>query len=146
MLIALLAVLGVDLIVIVVLLVVLLSRKRWVKRQPGSFRGQIRLASGDFDGLGPKWRRGYGRWVSDVLIWTKAPFLFRHDFVAAGVLDDQRPARPGEVKKLGDQPVVIELATGGATVEVAAAADDSERLIGPYGPPAAAVRAGRARP
>jgi hypothetical protein len=35
MLIALLAVLGVDLIVLVVLLAFVLARKRWVKRQPG---------------------------------------------------------------------------------------------------------------
>jgi hypothetical protein len=39
MLIALLAVLGVDLIVIVVLLAGALSRKRWVRHQPGVFNG-----------------------------------------------------------------------------------------------------------
>ena len=39
MLIALLAVLGVDLIVIVVLLAVVLLRRRWVSRQPGAFKG-----------------------------------------------------------------------------------------------------------
>ena len=47
MLIALLAVLGVDLIVIVMLLASVPSRKRWVKRQPGAFRGAIRVAGGD---------------------------------------------------------------------------------------------------
>ncbi len=41
MLIALLAVLGVDLWVIVVLLAVVLSRKRWVSHQPGAFKGAI---------------------------------------------------------------------------------------------------------
>jgi len=54
MLIALLAILGVDLIVIVVLLAVVISRKRWVKRQPGAFPGAIRLASGELDGFGAK--------------------------------------------------------------------------------------------
>jgi hypothetical protein len=106
MLIALLAVLGVDLIVIVVLLVLVLSRKRWVKRQPGAFRGAIRVAGGEIDGLRPKWGRGYGRWVRDVLVWTKGPFLFRNELVASDGLDEQRPARPDEVKRLGDQPVV----------------------------------------
>ena len=38
MVIALLAVLGVDLIVIVAFLVVVLSRRRWVSRQPGAFK------------------------------------------------------------------------------------------------------------
>jgi hypothetical protein len=52
MLIALLAVLGVDLIVLVVLLAFVLARKRWVKRQPESFRGVIRLSGGELDGFG----------------------------------------------------------------------------------------------
>ena len=47
MLIALLAMLGVDLIVIVGVLAVVLSGKRWVMRQPGASRGAIRVASGD---------------------------------------------------------------------------------------------------
>jgi hypothetical protein len=42
MLIALLAVLGVDLIVIVVLAAGMFSRRRWVSRQPGAFKGAIR--------------------------------------------------------------------------------------------------------
>jgi hypothetical protein len=70
MLIALLAVLGVDLIVIVGLVAVALIRKRWVVRQPGAFRGAIRVAGGEIDGLGPKWGGGYGRWVREVLVWT----------------------------------------------------------------------------
>ena len=76
MLIALLAVLGVDLVVIVVVLAFVLSRKRWVMKQPGAFRGAIRVADGEIDGLRPKWGRGYGHWVRDVLVWTKGPFLF----------------------------------------------------------------------
>jgi hypothetical protein len=83
MLIALLAVLGVDLIVIVVLLAVVLSRRRWVSHQPGAFKGAIRIVQGDVRGLGRKWRRGYGRWVGQVLVWTKAPFLFRNELVLA---------------------------------------------------------------
>ena len=44
-----------------------------------------------------------------------------------------------EVKRLGDQPVVIPLTTGDATVEVAAPHNQRERLLGPYAPPAAAT-------
>jgi hypothetical protein len=55
MLIALLAVLGVDLIVVV--LGSVLSRRRWVMRQPGAFHGAIRAAGGEVDStellLGP---------------------------------------------------------------------------------------------
>ena len=53
MLIALLAVLGVDLIVLVAFAALVLGRKRWVKRQPGVLRGVIRVASGEVDGLRP---------------------------------------------------------------------------------------------
>jgi hypothetical protein len=74
MLIALLAVLGVDLVVLVAF------------------------------ALRAKWGRGYGRWVRDFLVWTKGPFLFRNELVAADDLQEQRRALPGEVKRLGDDP------------------------------------------
>ena len=54
MLIALLALLGVDLIVLVAFAAFVFGRKRWVMRQPGAFRGVIRVAGGEVDGLGPK--------------------------------------------------------------------------------------------
>ena len=142
MLIALLAVLGVNLIVLVAFAAFVFSRKRWVKRQPGAFQGAIRVAGGEVDGLRPKWARGYGRWVRDILVWTKAPFLFRNELVPAGRLDEQRPARTDEVKRLGDHPGVIRVTADGATVEVAARAEDAELLLGPYREPAGATAAG----
>jgi hypothetical protein len=132
MLIALLALLGVNLIVLVVFVVFVFGRKRWVSRQPGAFRGAIKVGSGEVDGLPSKWRRGYGRWVRDVLVWTKAPFLFRNEVVAIDGLEEQRPARSGEVKRLGEHPMVIRVRAGRATVEVAADAGDREQLVGPY--------------
>jgi hypothetical protein len=146
MLIALLAILGVNLIVVVVLLAFVLSRKRWVKRQPGSFRGVIRVSSGEVDGLRSKWGRGYGRWVRDVLVWTKAPFFFRNELVAPDGLDQQRPAGPDEVKRLGDHPIVMQLRIGSATVEVAAHDDERELLLGPYGKPVDAAVAAEPAP
>ncbi len=138
MLIALLAVLGVNLIVIVVLLAFVLSRKRWVMRQPGSFRGAIRVSSGELDGLRSRWGRGYGRWVRDVLVWTKAPFLFRNEFMPADGLQEKRPASGDEVSRLGDRPVVMRLKVGTATVDVAAHGGEIEPLLGPYGEPVGA--------
>ena len=132
MVIALLAVLGVDLIVI---RRVRARRKRWVNRQPNVFRGVIRVGSGEVDGLRPKWSRGYGRWVRDVLIWTKAPFLFRNQILAADGLEERRPARPDEVKRLGDHPVVVQVRVGSSTVEVAANGDHIDLLLGPYRKP-----------
>jgi hypothetical protein len=138
MVIALLAVLGVDLIVIVVLLGVLLTRRRWVSHQPGAFKGAIRVVDGEVSGLGPKWKRGYGRWVRDILVWNKAPALFRNELVAVdGLAGAVRAAEPGEVKRLGDAPAVVGLAAdGGARVEVATAGDDRGRALGPLAAPA----------
>jgi hypothetical protein len=132
MLIALLAVLGVDLIVVVALLALVVSRKRWVRRQPDAFAGRIRAAKGEFDGVGAKWRRGYGRWVRDVLVWTKAPLLFRNEFVPVDALASERSGVPDDLKGLGDDPVVIGLKTGGATIEIAASGEHRDLLRGPY--------------
>ena len=47
-------------------------------------------------GLGEKWKHGYGRWVPDILVWTKSPFLFRNQLVLAdapvGGAGDAKPA------------------------------------------------------
>ena len=132
MLIALLAVLGVDLIVVVALLASVLLRKRWVKRQRGAFRGAIRVASGEIDGLGSRWVRGYGRWVGDVLVWTKAPFLFRNEILATDGAEARRPGRPDEVKRLGPHPVVVRVTMGDGMAELAARGHDGELAAGPY--------------
>jgi hypothetical protein len=132
MLIALLALLGVDLIVILVLLGLMLSRRRWVSHQPGAFKGAIRVVDGEVPGLRTKWQRGYGRWVREVLVWTKKPMLFRNELVAVdGLAGEARAAEPGEVKRVGSDPVIVPLAAdGGARVEVAAAGDDRGRALG----------------
>ena len=65
-------------------------------------------------------------------MWTKAPFLFRNDLVVVDGLEQQRQAGHDEVKRLGDHPTLIRLTADAARVEVAAHADDSERLLGPY--------------
>ena len=135
MLIALLVVLGVDLIVIIVFAAAVYGRNRWVTRQPGAFRGAIRVASGEIDGLKPKWIRGYGRWVRDILVWTKGPFLYRNILIPSDGLDQQRSPRHDEVKRLGERPTVIQLKTADAVTEVAAGKDDAALLLGPYHQP-----------
>lgn len=113
MLVALLAVLGVNLI-IVILLAVVLSRKAWVSHQPGAFRGAIRVVEGEVRGLRPRWRRRYFRWVRDILIWTKGPFLFRTEMLMANALaGDARVAHPGEVRRVGKNPAIVLLAVEG---------------------------------
>ena len=130
MLIALLAVLGVDLIVILAVAVLTLGRKRWVKRQPGSFAGAIRVTSGEIDGLGPKWKRGFGHWVRDVLVWNKAPLLFTNELVAVDRIAEERQANEGEVKRLGDKPIIIAFVANGAEIEIAAKPEQQALVTG----------------
>jgi hypothetical protein len=132
MVIAVLALLGVNLAVIVVFVGLVLGRKRWVKRQPGSFQGAIRLADGELEDIAPRWRRGYGRWVRDIFVWTKRPFLYRNELLPADGVEEQRPAASDEVKRLGDKPTVTRVKVGDAVVEVATQAEDEEGPLGPF--------------
>ena len=131
MLIALLAVLGVDLIVVIALAALVLGRRRWLKRQPGEFAGAIRVASGDLEGLKSNWRRGSGRWVRDVLVWSKAPFRFTSELVPVDRLTDEREAQAGEVKRLGDKPVIFGFVSADARVEIASKDEDRASALGP---------------
>ena len=140
--IALLIVLGVNLIVIVMVAASVLGRKRYLKRQPGEFAGAIRVSNGDLDGLSSKWKHGFGRWVRDVLIWNKAPFLFRTDLVPVDSLSGERPEHADDVKRLGKTPVVIEFTSTDAKVEVAARAEHRPLVAGPVTAPAAVAREG----
>ena len=131
MLIALLIALGVDLIVVVVSAAFVLGRRRWLKRQPGEFAGAIRVSTGDIDGLGAKWKRGSGRWVRDVLVWSKAPLMFRNELIPVDRLCEEHPAHAGGVKRPRRQAAVIEFASGGAQIEVAARAGHRAQVTGP---------------
>lgn len=126
MLIALLVILGVDLTVVVAVAALAIARKRWLKGQPGEFAGAIRLSTGEVDGVSAKWRRGSARWVRDVLVWSRAPLMFRSELIAIDSVVEERHARSGEVKRLGDNPVVFEFAADGATILVAARSEDRE--------------------
>jgi hypothetical protein len=69
-------------------------------------------------------------------------FLFRNELVPIDGLDEQRPARTDEVRRLGDHPGVIRVTADGATVEVAAKAEDTELLLGPYPEPVGTTAVG----
>jgi hypothetical protein len=82
---------------------------------------------------GMRWMRGYGRWVREILVWTKAPLLFRNELVVADAAGGApRAAKPGEVRRVGKHAAMVALAVGGARIEVAASADGCERAAGPF--------------
>lgn len=133
MLIALLVVLGVDLTVIVAVLAIVLARRPWVSRQPGAFRGAIRVTEGEVPGLSARWRRGYGRWVREVLVWTKGPVLFRNKLVAANpATGGPRDASPGEVKRLGKHPEIVGLEADGDARIAIGVASNGGKALGPF--------------
>jgi hypothetical protein len=130
--IALLAVLGVDLIVIAVLLAGVLGRRRWVRRQPEAFKGAIRVTSGRIHWLPGRWHRGYGRWVRDILVWTPAPFLLRNIVIPVDrVTGPVRAAEPGEVRRIGADPAIAAFTSDHSTIEIATAAKNRQLLPGP---------------
>ncbi len=131
MVIALLIALGVDLIVVVAFAAFVFQRRRWLKRQPGEFAGAIRVSIGDVDGLSPKWKHGSGRWVRDVLVWTRAPLMVRNELIPVDRLCGEHPAQADGLKRLGDKPVVIEFTSGGAKIEVAGRAEHRALVTGP---------------
>ena len=130
MLIALLVVLGVDLVVVLVLALLVIGHNRWLKKQPGEFAGAIRVASGEVNGLRSKWTRGSGRWVRDVLVWNGSPMKLRNHVIGIDEVASERNAEAGEVKRLGEHPAVAQLVMGSAVVEVAADVANHDRLIG----------------
>jgi Protein of unknown function (DUF2550) len=132
MLIALLVLLGVNLVVIAAFVTIVAGRRRWLSKQPGAFLSAIRVTNGEVNGIPSTWKRGTGRWVRDVLVWSKAPFLFRTHLIPVDRVSDQREAQVGDVKRLGDHPVVIEIMAGDAKIELAARAESSALVIGPF--------------
>ena len=133
MLIALLAVLGVDLATIACLIAVLLIRRAWVSRQPGAFKGAIRVTDGEVPGFRRKWKRGFGRWVGGVLVWAKAPSLLWNELVEADrIAAGTRETVPGDkVRRLGSKPVIVTVgAVGGGQIEIATAASRRDLALG----------------
>lgn len=128
MVVALLIALGVDLAVVVVFAAFAFGRR---KRQPGELAGAIRVSHGVVEGLSAKWKRGSVRWVRDILVWSKAPFMYRNELIPVDRLCGEHPAQAEGVKRLGDKPVVVEFATGAARIEVAAKAGHRDLVTGP---------------
>jgi hypothetical protein len=137
----LLAALGVPVWLVVGALAVALWSRRSFKRAPGVFPAKLRVVAGEVDGelagLGASWPRRpvHARWVHDVLLVHRGLALVRSRALpVAGVVGPLADGSPEELTRLGPSPVVLTLSLdGGAQVALAAARDDREALVGPYG-------------
>jgi hypothetical protein len=121
MIIALLVALGVSLWVIVALVALMVFRRRWLRRQPGAFPCAIRSVKGETPRVGGRrWRRGWGRRSDGLLAWDPMPTLVGSSLLEVAEVVESRPAAAGEIRRMGDHPVIVELAlAGGATVALA---------------------------
>jgi hypothetical protein len=129
-LIALLVVLGVDLVIVLALVLLVIWHNRWIQGQPGEFAGAMRVSSGEVKGLRPTWTRGSGRWVRDVLVWNGAPMKLRSTVIGIDEIAGERRADDDEVMRLGKHTVVAQLVSGSVVLDVAADAEDRQRLVG----------------
>lgn len=132
MLIALLIAVGIDLVVIVALVVGIVVRKRWVNNQPGEFFGAIRIVSGDVGGLSTKWSRGSGRWVRDVLVWTKGPLLLRNEIFPVDNAGGPIALLSDPPKRIGPEPRSLQFVTGAGVFEIATSRDHVRKAVGPF--------------
>ena len=68
--------------------------------------------------------------MRDVLVWNKAPLLLTNQLVAVDRIAEERQANEGEVKRVGDTPIIVAFAADGADIEVAASADERALVKG----------------
>ncbi|MDQ1633347.1 MAG: hypothetical protein QOJ32_156 [Frankiaceae bacterium] len=136
MILALLALLGVPIWLLVGGLGIALYNRRLQKRHPGAFPCKLRVRSGTVSGFGADWQRSptYAHWVHDVLLVTSGVALVRTRALAVQSVTSPAPGQvPAELRKLGPDPVMLTLILDeNAVVEVTAPTDAGELLVGPF--------------
>lgn len=113
----------------------LLSRRSF-KRRDGVFPVKLRFVSGEVATLKNSWPRrpGYARWVHDVLLVQHGLALLRTEaYPVAGLRASRTSEDAGEMRGLGDAPLVITLDLDSRSViELAAPATVRNLAFGPF--------------
>ena len=124
----------VDLAAVIVLTAAYLRRRRCITGRRGAFKGMLRVVEGDVPGLSAHWKRGYGHWVRDVLVWDLAPLLWRTKLIAVDGTDVSGiHGANGSVSRLGRQPIVTPLISDHhSRLELATAEEDRDLVLGPF--------------
>ena len=122
---ATLALLGIPIWLIAVVLVAAFRNRNKVRRNPEVFEYKVQKGDG--------WQRkkGYARWVSDVLIYHAGIALIRTD---AFQITSTRILDPTDLpsKGLGDNPTGLEVTyASGEAATFAVSAQDLEAALGP---------------
>jgi hypothetical protein len=126
---AVLAAAGVPLWMCAAAICTLVFRNRSLRRRPGNVAVRLRASEGK------RWKAGHGVWTHDVFSFRGSPAAWNEALLwVTGA--NVREARAEECKRLhriGDRPVVATFTLeDDTTVEVAARADDRDRLLGTF--------------
>jgi hypothetical protein len=124
----------VDLAAVIVLTAVYMQRRRCVTGRRGAFKGKLRVVEGEIPGLSSSWSAGYGHWVRDVLVWEKAPLLWRTKAIPVDGTDVSGiHGANGSVSRLGKRPIVTPLLSDHRSrLELATSEEDRDLVLGPF--------------
>lgn len=133
---ALLALLGVPIWLVLGGLAGAFWSRHEFRKQAGVFAAKLRLESGAFPGFSDDWRRtsSYCVWAHRVLLVYKGLALIRVTPVpvesAVGVAE---PGDTGNVKRMGDDPVVMRFRLDDGSILALCAPNDAASLLaGPF--------------
>ena len=136
MLVAIGALLGVPLWILLGWLAGGVWHRHETKQLPGLFKTKIRLVSGSYRHTGDEFPRmaAHAIWAHDILIVEKGLLIPRTmHFKIADDVEPVRPADSDQVKGLGDSPVTLQFQIDeGAVIEIAALAEEAELAQGPF--------------
>ena len=133
---AILALLGVPLWIVVGGLGFSLWQRSKFKSKEGVFPTKMRLASGTAAGVGEKWppMSSFALWVHDVLLVHKGLGLMSTFPLGVEAPEGSaESADPEELKRLGENPVLLRFRLDdGAVLEMAVPAESQELAQGPF--------------
>jgi len=136
MLVAIGALLGIPLWILLGWMVAGVWHRHETKSLPGIFKTKVRLVSGEYRHIDQNFPRTAEQafWVHDVLILEKGLLIPRT--LSFGIADRVQPTRqadPEQVKGLGDAPVWLQVRLdNGAVLEIAAQREKAELASGPF--------------
>jgi hypothetical protein len=137
---AILALIGVPLWLCAVGILTLILRNRALRNRPGNVPVRVRYPEKK------RWSPGHGVWIHDVFAWRGSPAAWKEALLWSTEAEI-RVADDNERKKLhriGDAPVIVTLSLAeGGMIELAARAEHTDDLLGPFAMrlPAVAVEA-----
>ena len=126
---AILVFLGVPLWICAAGIVITVMRNRGLRNRPGDIPVRV-LPPGK-----KRWTRGHAIWVSDVFAFRASPGSWKESLVPVTDVTLRSPSEEEQhaLRRLADDVTIATLSgPGGVTLDVAAPADRSTALVGPF--------------